>query len=210
MRSLTEYLQNLDSKEGVVLFESLENIESVQQVYEAIGYKMLEDSDDAVNEAFGWLKNLANWGEKADKKIDAMKDAAKEKIANMSDAAKKAIENVKAQAGEKWEQMKDVYTSTVALIDDAISKSKTAMEALAKQAGAKIENIEAAMAGIYANAMAKGTELGNKLTEWAADKTKGAAKIAALNAFYMGAALSAKVGIDSNALIDLMSLAGVK
>lgn len=96
MKSLNEYLNNCYLSNSNFVFENLDTKDSLQEVYEEIGYQMIEN--DMLCEDLGsWLRKLAAKGDKLDAKASDLRDAAKEKLKNLSDSAKNAIENVKRQ-----------------------------------------------------------------------------------------------------------------
>ena len=76
MKSLNEYLNNLYLNNLNLVFENLDDKTSLQEVYEEIGYQMIEN--DMLCEGLGsWLRKLAAKGDKLDAKASSLRDAAK-------------------------------------------------------------------------------------------------------------------------------------
>lgn len=207
MKTLVEYLTIEDVQTAV--FEQIESPRTAQEAYESLGRKMLED--DMLCEGLGnFFRKLAGMGDKIDDKASKLKDASKEAIEKMSDAAKKAIENIKKEAGNKWDSIKDTYTAVIAQVDAGVQQSKEMMAGIVKAAGQKIEDVENTVASVYTAALEKGGELGKKVQEWAADKSKGAITFSVVSTFTMASLMAAKAGLNSSLLMDIMTTAGIK
>ena len=194
MKSLNEYLNNLYLNNLNLVFENLDDKNSLQEVYEEIGYQMIEN--DMLCEGLGsWLRKLAAKGDKLDAKASSLRDAVKEKLKNLSDSAKAAIENVKKAAGDKWESMKKTYESIVATVDSAVQSSKGAIEAISKT---------------FANAIATGSDFGKKLIDWASSSNDADKKIVSAITTFSTAALTAKKsGVDPNTLYSVLKALGI-
>ena len=121
----------------------------------------------------------------------------------MSDSAKTAIENAKKKAGDAWDSVKDTNVSTVATIDDALQNAKTSVENVLKNAGIKTSEYLSVAGQVMTNLYARGKE---KL----ANSFKDTKTVAAMNALLVGAILCKKNGIDSSAIIDILSAAGIQ
>ena len=209
MKSLNEYLNNLYLNNLNIVFENLDDKTSLQEVYEEIGYQMIEN--DMLCEGLGsWLRKLASKGDKLDAKAASIRDAAKEKLKNLSDSAKAAIENVKKAAGDKWESMKKTYESIVATVDSAVQSSKGAIEAISKTIGQKVSNIETALSTTFANAIATGSDFDKKLIDWASSSNDADKKIVSAITTFSTAALTAKKsGVDANTLYSVLKALGI-
>ena len=209
MKTLTNFINEELFSANVNIFESYEEFETLQDVYEELGYKMLRD--EQICEGLGsWLRKLADKGDKIDAKAQELKDAAKERIKKMSDSAKNALETVKKKAGNAWEKIKDTYTSVLSTVDTALQNSKDAINGLAKTAGQKISNVETTIATVFTNAIAAGGEFGKKVVEWAADKTHGLAITGAVSTFMVASLLAAKAGVNYSLLTEILDMAGIK
>lgn len=209
MKSLNEFLLNGNNTiqyNDVVLFESyeIEQFESLQEVYEAIFYKLFDGENECLNEGLGsFFGKLQKWGEKTDKKVSDFKQSVKDKVKSLSDAAKNAIESAKEKAGKAWDKVKDTYISVVASIDNALKSSKDTIVKFAANAKIKVEELEAKIASIITNAMAKGKDLGEKLINILTNTVKGTLLVA----YFTTALAAAKGGIETDTLLDTLTLA---
>ena len=202
MITLKEYLNNDQSKQPLI-FETLDIDMSLYDVYVEM-YDRMFNEDCQLNEGLGnWLRKLAVKGDKIDKKAADLKQAAQDKIKKMSDDAKSAIAAVKAKAGDSWEKVKDMYISAVAEVDHAIQNAKTSVESVVKAAGIKISSFTATSAQILSNLYAQGKDK-------FANSLKDDGKISAFNALILAAILCKKNGIDSSAILDILSAAGIE
>lgn len=207
MKSLNEYLNGVYLNNANFVFENLDEQNSLQEVYEAIGYQMLED--DMLCEGLGsWLRKLASKGDKLDAKAAALRDSAKDKLKSLSDSAKAAIENVKKEAGDKWEKIKDTYQSIVATVDSAVQSSKGAIEAIAKSIGQNVATIETAISTAFANAIVSGSEFGKKLADWVS-KSGDKKILSAISTFSTAALTAKKAGVDTNTLYSILKTLGM-
>lgn len=206
MKTLCNYIH--ESRNGfALLFESvaITEGETLQDVYESFFDECFANYQ--IDE--GFFSKIGNFFKKAGEKAAEAGESADKKIEKMSDAAKKALDSAKEKAGKAWDSVKDAYTSVISSVDDAITRSKESITKLGETFNVKKEELESALAKVYLNAVEKGKEAGKAALEWVSDKTNGVQKIAAVNALVAGALLAKKVGIDSSAMIDILSAAGI-
>ena len=200
MKTLKEFLTE---NKQTLMFETLDTEMSLYDVYVEM-YEKMFDEDCQLNERLGdWLRKLADKGDKIDKRANELKQATQEKVKKMSDDAKSAIATVKAKAGDSWDKVKDMYISAVAEVDHAIQNAKTSVESVVKAAGIKMSRFTATSAQILSNLYAQGKDK-------FANSLKDDGKISAFNALILAAILCKKNGIDSSAILDILSAAGIE
>lgn len=194
MKTLSTYLN-----ETVKLNEEAK---SLQEIYEHIGYRMIEG--DLVAE--GLSDSFKEIAPKLSINIDDLKNNAKKFASEISDAGKKAIENVKKAAGQSWEKIKMVYSSIIILLDKILMPAAKMIDGLADIVGISTDKMKEVIANTYVYLMTQ-NGVSKEITSAVVHIPKTQKQILGITlAIFVASFANSHLGGDLDNLINIMKV----